>query len=1738
MYAGNTLTIASSSGNITRVVFTPTSETYDATNLSYDDEDLTSDDWTLPSASASVTLTAGAAARFESIKVYSGSSTYTVTIARNNTSYGTVSTSSVGSLSSGAAITKGTGANINKITIGGTTVTATPAATDADYTYAFSSWTVPGDVTTVTADITITANFTRTARPLTNYRTVCCTELGTIDGEASLTQGGNSVTISGWSDVSNVGTYTVKLYKKNGASWDLVSGTTSGGSAGAQGTRTGITSGSKSVTYTGLEVESEYKFTVQAIAGSAAYCDGVETAVTEINDVDVSSTPFKFRYSIYIDNGSNSGWAHHYIEPTGNTDEGSIDITLAGPVDYYQFKIGGGFSGWWGQTGESKYTTGGTQWTLDGSQNVKMQTWIGGTYTFTVDYSGTTNPKVTITYPSANQDAGNIVYWDASVVANWDHLHFRVGTDGNANAGSDCKTDLQKVPGTDNFYKVTTASFTGMRVWAIANNTGWTGSNTNGVYKTNTGDGYAVTLSSDYQDYVVGEDGVTLVPYGSGAMGSYSHDNNCRFYTVTKTDGMLTHNVSLNSPAHGTLLVTYTNTSGTTGQTVTEGNNADLAHRCILTITATPDDGYTCTSLTVNSSNFTSGNTHILSADAIVEATFTAKSCTVNFDKNSGTGGDASTTATYGSAMTTVTAPTRTGYTFDGYWDAETDNDGSGTQYYLANGTSARNWDKDVTAAQTLYAKWIAKSCTVTFDKNGGSGGDNNVTATYDATMTTITPPTRSGYTFDGYWDEETDNDGSGNKYYNANGTSAATWNKNTTSETTLYAKWIAKTDTYMTAMHEGASGWTAYASGHEESGAGYTIPNPGDVAKAGTGCEGIHYHFAGWVTEANKEAGTISGNIIPASGTTDATGTTFWAVWEKESDESSPVTYTKVTTISEGTYLMATMTNAQYVHQTTFAYAGKKLNDAVSPEYIWGDTIPVNISTNVISSKPANAKEITVTLGTGVNEGYFSMYDGDKYITMTTKGKFTFADDISYEWELNGNAYIHNKGTYDKVATWMIILNNGNSGSPSAYFVPMKDKDEGYNSGSYYYHAFLFKKAGGIVYDDPKVECICSVNPSAGTAAVDAEGTFSASSIAVKATSASTGHADCSYTDYGFVWSSSVTTPTLVEGTGAASDNCTKEQVGTDGQVTTFAGSISGSFTANNPIYVRSYVKNGKSDGTYQYSDVVTITPRSVTFNLNGHGSSAPVSQFVNNGSKATDPSYSESVTGYIFGGWYKEEGCSNAWNFATDVVSGESKTLYAKWTPISYSVRFNNNDENYLGTATGEMSNESFDYDEEKALTTNTFSLAGYDFAGWALTADEDVAYTDGASASNLSSTDGATVDLYAIWSPKNYDVTLAATDETSSVGSQTVTATYNAAMPTTKKGSGDVVAPSRTGYTFTGWEYSSTTYYNYNAGTSTLSSAHVWDQPNSTTTLTPKWSINSYTLTWNLGGGTVATAGTGAEAGATGTPSSSVVYNSAITVPTVTKAGYDFAGWDVTPASNMPASDVTYTATWTAKTLNSISLAEASVSVYVGEIKYVNVIFDPTDILSKAFGQVATPSYCQLNSYDSYNKLKITGGRAGADISVNRTETVSIKYTADETKTASISVTVKPLPTVTFVDLIHNKSDFANSGDGWTAGTGVLSSTETTGVVSHAKKTPTHTDVTAPVGGNACETGHLHLMGWIRSDYSKVADYMNGTGEAPSVSDLTTAGAEYWFLPDADINTETYNGKTFYAVWAVEE
>ena len=91
--------------------------------------------------------------------------------------------------------------------------------------------------------------------------------------------------------------------------------------------------------------------------------------------------------------------------------------------------------------------------------------------------------------------------------------------------------------------------------------------------------------------------------------------------------------------------------------------------------------------------------------------------------------------------------------------------------------------------------------------------------------------------------------------------------------------------------------------------------------------------------------------------------------------------------------------------------------------------------------------------------------------------------------------------------------------------------------------------------------------------------------------------------------------------------------------------------------------------DGSIVCAETVSATAKTltvavghdVTFNMNGHGT-AISKQTVALGGKATEPN-EPSAMGYNFGGWFKEAGCENAWDFATDVVNDDTE-LFAKWT------------------------------------------------------------------------------------------------------------------------------------------------------------------------------------------------------------------------------------------------------------------------------------------------------------------------------------------------------------------------------------------------------------------------------------------------------------------------------------------
>ncbi len=113
---------------------------------------------------------------------------------------------------------------------------------------------------------------------------------------------------------------------------------------------------------------------------------------------------------------------------------------------------------------------------------------------------------------------------------------------------------------------------------------------------------------------------------------------------------------------------------------------------------------------------------------------------TVTFNMQNGSGGSSSVTATYDSAMPSATMPTRTGYTFGGYYDGT---NGSGTQYYTETGASARSWNK---ATNTdLYAKWTMNSITV-------SGQPSAVDRPYNANSTALTYTTSHPLTISYQW--------------------------------------------------------------------------------------------------------------------------------------------------------------------------------------------------------------------------------------------------------------------------------------------------------------------------------------------------------------------------------------------------------------------------------------------------------------------------------------------------------------------------------------------------------------------------------------------------------------------------------------------------------------------------------------------------------------------------------------------------------------------------------------------------------------------------------------------------------------------------------------------------------------------------------------------------------------------------------------------------------------------------
>lgn len=135
------------------------------------------------------------------------------------------------------------------------------------------------------------------------------------------------------------------------------------------------------------------------------------------------------------------------------------------------------------------------------------------------------------------------------------------------------------------------------------------------------------------------------------------------------------------------------------------------------------------------------GKTQILTEKAFTVSKASATTYKVTFNANGGSVTTTSKTVTKGSTYGTLPTPTRTGYTFDGWYTKAT----GGTKVTSSTTVS-------LTANQTLYAHWTAKTYTVSYNANGGTGAPASQTKTYGVDLAlSSAAPVRDGYTFLGW---------------------------------------------------------------------------------------------------------------------------------------------------------------------------------------------------------------------------------------------------------------------------------------------------------------------------------------------------------------------------------------------------------------------------------------------------------------------------------------------------------------------------------------------------------------------------------------------------------------------------------------------------------------------------------------------------------------------------------------------------------------------------------------------------------------------------------------------------------------------------------------------------------------------------------------------------------------------------------------------------------------------------
>ena len=319
---------------------------------------------------------------------------------------------------------------------------------------------------------------------------------------------------------------------------------------------------------------------------------------------------------------------------------------------------------------------------------------------------------------------------------------------------------------------------------------------------------------------------------------------------------------------------------------------------------------------------------------------------------------------------------------------------------------------------------------------------------------------------------------------------------------------------------------------------------------------------------------------------------------------------------------------------------------------------------------------------------------------------------------------------------------------------------------------------------------------------------------------------------------------------------------------------------------------------------------------------------------------------TGYTFVGWYTDEACTEA-NKVTEIAKGYTGnlTLYAQWEANKYTVQFNANG------GSGTMDDQTFAYDEQKALTANSFARTGYTFAGWATTANGEKKYTDRQEVSNLTTENGGEVTLYAQWTAK--------TDTAYKVEH------YQQNIDDDEYTLVEADTENKTGTTGEETSALAKTYEGFTA--KTVEQVKITADGKAVVKI--YYDRNIITLTLNLDGGEGENEITGK-------------YGADVTAPaTPTKSGYKFTGWNPELPETFPAENVTYTATWAEAEANAYYVSSSSGS----DDNSGTSTAQPFKTVQKAVNEAIT-SNDEETTYKIYVMDDITGGDSSFDATTN--------------------------------------------------------------------------------------------------------------------------------------------------------